>query len=173
MKPVRLGIWLLLCLVMFDHRAAAHPLKLSLSEIEYTSETQHMTVSLRLFLTDVNEALVFDPDSTELAFCQPNESPDAERLLLDYLNEFFYIEANGKRLTLAIKSKQLKGDGINTALGLEFDFPLPAPLTTLSIKNAVFTDLFFDQSNIIYIHYDSATESLMLGKEAPTYTLVF
>ena len=72
-----------------------------------------LTISLRLFLMDVNEALVFDPDSTELAFCQPDESPDAERMLLDYLNAFFYIKVNGEPVALTIKNKRLSGEGDN------------------------------------------------------------
>ena len=88
--------------------ALSHPLKLSLSEIEYSEEEELLTVNLRLFLTDVNEALVFDPESTELRFCQPDEPPTADLLLLDYLNNYFYIEANGEQAPLEIKTKKLK-----------------------------------------------------------------
>ena len=63
--------------------AKAHPLKLSLCEIEYSSKKQLLTINLKLFLTDVNEAIVFDPNSKKLAFCQPNESKEANKLNLD------------------------------------------------------------------------------------------
>ena len=138
--------------------SSTHPLRLSLSEIEYSKKEQLLTVDLRLFLTDVNEALVFDPDSTELRFCQPDESPIAKLLLLDYLK---------------IKDKKLKGEGINTALGLTFEYPQIGTLKSLKIKNAVFTDLFYDQNNIIYIHINGTSTSLMLNKKTPTHTLVF
>lgn len=151
----------------------AHPLRLSLSEVEYTTDRQLLTVSLRLFLMDVNEALVFDPESTELAFCQPNESPAAERMLLEYLEQFFSINVNGKKLDLRIKSKKLSGEGINTALGVLFEYAQPAPLKSLEIKNAVFTDLFFDQSNIVYVHVDGDTRSLMLNAKTPVHRLTF
>ena len=153
--------------------ALSHPLKLSLSEIEYSEEEELLTVNLRLFLTDVNEALVFDPDSTELRFCQPDEPPTADLLLLDYLNNYFYIEANGEQAPLEIKTKKLKGEGINTALGVTFEHPQKAPLKSLKIKNAVFTDLFYDQTNIIYVHVNGDSTSLMLNKKTPTHTLVF
>jgi hypothetical protein len=154
-------------------RADAHPLRLSLSEIEYESAAQVLTVSLRLFLMDVNEALVFDPDSDELAFCQANEAPQAERMLLEYLDEFFYIKANGRRLALQLKSKRLSGEGDNVALGVQFEFRQEAPLTSLEIRNAVFTDLFFDQSNIVYVHVDGESRSLMLNKKTPVHELTF
>lgn len=153
--------------------AASHPLRLSLSEIEYSSEQELLTISLRLFLMDVNEALVFDPDSTELAFCQPNEPEHAERLLLEYLNQFFYVKANGQIVDLEIKDKALHGEGDNTALGVLFEIRQSAPLTTLEIRNAVFTDLFFDQSNIVYVHVDDESRSLMLNKKTPVHELTF
>ena len=153
--------------------SSTHPLRLSLSEIEYSKKEQLLTVDLRLFLTDVNEALVFDPDSTELRFCQPDESPIANLLLLDYLNTYFSVEANGLQAPLKIKDKKLKGEGINTALGLTFEYPQIGTLKSLKIKNAVFTDLFYDQNNIIYIHINGTSTSLMLNKKTPTHTLVF
>ncbi len=132
-----------------------------------------MTINLKLFLTDVNEAIVFDPYSTELAFCQPNESPKAETLLLDYLNNFFFVKANGRQLELRIKSKKLNGEGENTALWLYLEYPQDSPLTSLEIKNAVFTDLFFDQTNIVYVHIDGESKSMMLNKKTPTHLLNF
>ena len=153
--------------------AESHPLRLSLTEIEYESDQQLVTISLRLFLMDVNEALVFDPNSTELAFCQPNESPDADRLLLVYLNQFFHVKANGKKIDLQIKNKRLNGEGDNTALGVLIEYRQERPLTSLEVKNAVFTDLFFDQSNIVYVHVDGESRSLMLNKKTPVHELTF
>ena len=77
----------LLLLIIFLYttiQANAHPLKLSLCGIEYSSEKKLISVNLKLFLTDVNEAIVFDPYSKDLAFCQTNESKHANRLLLNY-----------------------------------------------------------------------------------------
>lgn len=153
--------------------AASHPLRLSLSELEYVSDEQRLTISLRLFLTDVNEALLFDPNSDELAFCQENESPDADSLLVAYLERFFYVKVNGEKLDLRISDKELSGEGDNTALAVlmeYWDVPKPA---SLEIKNAVFTDLFFDQNNVIYVHVDDVSKSLMLSKKTPVHTLKF
>ena len=151
----------------------AHPLKLSLCEIEYSSKNQLLTITLKLFLTDINEALVFNPYSQELALCQPDEPAKTNRLLLDYLNQFFYVKVNGKPVTLQIKKKNLKGEGDNTALWLRFEYLQPSPLKALEIKNAVFTDLFFDQNNIVYIYVDQQSKSLMLDKKKSVHQLKF
>lgn len=153
--------------------STVHPLRLSLCEIEYTSDKELLSIHLKLFLTDVNEAIVFDPYSKELAFCQPNESPKANKLLLDYLDQFFYVKVNQKKVDLQIKSKRLGGEGENTALWVYFEYRQAQPVKSLEIKNAVFTDLFFDQNNIVYVHVDGRSKSLMLNKKTAVHELKF
>lgn len=141
--------------------------------MDYLPEKQLLTVNLKLFLTDVNEAIVFDPHSKELAFCQPNEPTKANRLLMDYVNRFFYVKANDKKVSLKVKSKKLSGEGENTALWVYFELEQPTPLRSLEIKNAVFTDLFFDQNNIVYVHAKGESKSLMFTKKTPVHQLKF
>ena len=154
-------------------KSAVHPLRLSLCEIEYSSVEQLLTINLKLFLMDVNEALVFDPNSKELAFCHPNESANAEQLLLNYLNIFFYVKVNGKKVALKIKSKRLSGEGDNVALWLLFEQRKDQNIKSLEIKNAIFTDLFFDQNNVIYVYVNGDSRSLMLNKKTTTHILTF
>ncbi len=161
----------LLCLLA--EGSLAHPLRLSVSQIEYSSDTTQMTVSLRLFLTDVNEALVFDPDNDELRLGRKDETPNAEALLVAYLNEFFYIRINEEEVPIVVKSKDIGGTGQDTVLELLMEHSVTPPLRSLEIKNAVFTDLFFDQTNVVYIHRDDTSRSLMLNKKTPTASLVF
>ena len=151
----------------------AHPLRLSLCEIEYSSEKQLLSINLKLFLTDVNEAIVFDPYSKELAFCQPNESENANQMLMNYVNKYFYVKANKKAINLKIKQKRLSGEDENTALWVTFEIAHAAPLNSLEIKNAVFTDLFFDQNNVVYVHVDGKSKSMMLNKKTAVHQLKF
>ena len=132
-----------------------------------------MTVSLRLFLTDVNEALVFDPENDELRLGREDETPNAEALLIAYLNEFFYLKINEEEIPIVVQNKNIGGTGQDTVLELLIKRSVTPPLRSLEIKNAVFTDLFFDQINVVYIHQDDTTRSLMLNKKTPTATVVF
>ena len=152
---------------------SSHPLRLSLCEIEYSSDKELLTINLKLFLTDVNEAIVFDPYSEELAFCQADEPPRANQLLMEYLNQFFYVKTNGQLVDLQVNHKKLSGEGDNTALWVYFEHQQPKPLSSLEIKNAVFTDLFFDQNNIVYAHVNGKSHSLMLNKKTSTHQLTF
>lgn len=150
-----------------------HPLRLSLCEIEYRENKQLITVNLKLFLTDVNEAILFDPYSDKLAFCQPDEAPEANELLMNYINRFFYVKTNDKKIPFKVKSKRLSGEGDNTALWVYFEVKQATKLNTLEVKNAVFTDLFFDQNNIVYVHVNGKSHSMMLNKKTTTHLLDF
>ena len=163
--------FIVLCLLA--ERGWAHPLRLSVSQIEYASDTAEITVSLRLFLTDVNEALVFDPENDQLRLGREDETPNAEALLIAYLNEFFYLKINEDEVPIVVDSKNIGGTGQDTVLELLIKYSVTPPLRSLEIKNAVFTDLFFDQTNVVYIHQDDRSRSLMLNKKTPTSTLVF
>ena len=72
-----------------------------------------------------------------------------------------------------VDSKNIGGTGQDTVLELLIKHSVTTPLRSLEIKNAVFTDLFFDQTNVVYIHRDDTSRSLMLNKKTPTSTLVF
>ena len=43
----------------------------------------------------------------------------------------------------------------------------------MEIKNSVFTDLFFDQNNIVYIHIDGNSKSIMLNKKTDIHQIKF
>ena len=159
--------------LLFCYNLDEHPLRLSLCEIEYFSETRIISINLKLFLTDVNEAILFDPNNNELEFCQPNESINANQMLLDYINRYFYVKVNEESIPLEIKNKRLSGKDENTALWINLEHSQFGELNSIEIKNAIFTDLFFDQNNIVYIHINNQSNSIMLNKKTSVYHLKF
>ena len=159
--------------LLFCYNLDEHPLRLSLCEIEYFTETRIISINLKLFLTDVNEAILFDPNNNELAFCQPNESINANQMLLDYVNRYFYVKVNEESIPLEIKNKRLSGEDENTALWIYLEYRQLGEIKSIEIKNAIFTDLFFDQNNIVYIHINNQSNSIMLNKKTSVYHLKF
>jgi hypothetical protein len=80
---------------------------------------------------------------------------------------------NGKKVALKIKGKRLSGEGDNVALWLLFEYRKDQNIKSLEIKNAIFTDLFFDQNNVIYVYVNGNSRSLMLNKKTTTHQLTF
>ena len=93
--------------------------------------------------------------------------------ILDYINRYFYVKVNEKSIPLEIKNKRLSGEDENTALWIYLEHSQLGELSSIEIKNAIFTDLFFDQNNIVYIHHNNQSNSVMLNKKTSVYQLKF
>ena len=76
-------------------------------------------------------------------------------------------------MILKSRKKKLSGEGENTALWVYLENPVKGKFSSMEGKNAVFTDLFYDQNNIVYIHVNDESKSIMLNKETSTYELNF
>ena len=83
------------------------------------------------------------------------------------------MKANDEKVALQIQRKRLSGEGENTALWVYFESTNLDVLHSLEVKNTVFTDLFFDQNNIVYIHADTESKSAMLNKKTEVYITKF
>ena len=94
-------------------------------------------------------------------------------VLLDYINRYFYVKVNEESIPLEIKNKRLSGEDENTALWIYLEHSQLGELNSIEIKNAIFTDLFFDQNNIVYIHINNQSNSVMLNKKTSVYHLKF
>ena len=144
--------FILLCLLA--ERGWAHPLRLSISQIEYASDTAEITVSLRLFLTDVNEALVFDPENDQLRLGREDETPNAEALLIAYLNEFFYLKINEDEVPIVVDSKNIGGTGQDTVLELLISTQSPLPCARLRLKMP-YLPIFFLTKPMLFISIET------------------
>ena len=72
-----------------------------------------------------------------------------------------------------LKKKKLSGEGENMALWVYLEKSVEEKFNSMEVKNAVFTDLFYDQNNIVYNHINKESKSIMLNKETSTYKLNF
>ena len=92
---------------------------------------------------------------------------------------FFYFNVRKQILVVfllfqtPLKKKKLSGEGDNMALWIYLEKSVEEKFNSIEVKNAVSTDLFYDQNNIVYIHIDEKSKSLMLNKETSTYKLNF
>ena len=91
--------------LLFYYNLDEHPLRLSLCENKYFSNT-HYFDNLKLFLTDVNEAILFDPNNNDSHFASLTNQL-MQTVLLDYINRYFYVKVNEESIPLEIKNKRL------------------------------------------------------------------
>jgi len=122
--------------------AVAHPLHLSITNIAY--ENGKLKISMKTFKDDW-EVAYFHYHSTPIDFSDPvnRELPWLE----DYLNKQFRISSSeaGPGFQIEIDSINIEDD----AMTIEMHSLIPSKPNSLYIYNALLTDIYPDQTNLV------------------------
>ena len=148
---------LLLGTLLAAQPASAHDYHASITDIEYNPRTQSLEVAVKVFMDDLEDALSRQAKSK---ITYSSSSVAVKEQLSDYLktNLAFELE-KGKPL----KAKILGSEEDADVVWIYVEVPVQQPaLTHLYVKNAILTDLFSDQMNIVNVNYKGETESVIL-----------
>jgi len=137
-----------------------HKFYVSLTEIRYNELTERFEVSMRIFPDDLDLALlnrtgIHSQLATEL------QHDLADSLLMVYLLEDFALRVNGEELELNYLGMEPESDAIWCYL----ESPKTAAPDSITIINAVLTEYFPDQVNIIQVYYGKWNKGLLLNRE--------
>lgn len=134
-----------------------HPFYFSVAEMKYDAEDGNLEVAVKMFTDDLEQAL-------ETRYQQPlhlglsNQHPDAEVYLALYLKEQLNLRSQNRDLDQRYLGQEQEEDV--TWCYVEID--LPKPPRTLWIRNALLTDQFEAQRNLVHVRIGDETESLLL-----------
>jgi len=161
-----LPAWLLLSL-FFTASWLMHEFYVSLTEIRYNSKTERFELSIRLFPDDLDRALLARSGiHTQLA--TELEHKQADSLLLGYILEDFTLEVNGKRVELEYLGKEPESDAIWCYL----ESAKVIKPESITVRNAILTEYFPDQVNIIQVYKGKWNKGLLLDRNQVSGTLL-
>jgi hypothetical protein len=124
-----------------------HDFHTSIAEVNYNEKSQSLEVSLRVFTDDFELALGKANLIKELHL---DNSKKYHELIKKYLEaNFYFMDTKNQKLNSSFIGKELEGD----VTWLYFEFPLKKPLKGFQLKNAVLTEIYEDQSNLVNIFY--------------------
>ena len=148
--------------------ALAHDFHTSITDIKYNPRTQALEVSLKVFTDDLEEALT---KFTKSKITYNSKSEAQQQQLYAYLQSKLSFElAKGKPL----KYKLLGSEPETDAVWMYIEVPVKSnSLGQLHIKNAILTELFSDQMNIVNLNYKGNTESILLQRGEAQKTFSF
>ena len=158
-------ILLLLPLLAFS---AAHKFYVSATDIKYNEEQQALQIISHVFTDDL-ENLLRTRYSKELFLTKEKEHPSADQYVERYFQDKLRISVNGEQRKLNYLGKEYDKDQLLVYIEIEN----VEPIKTIGVENAVLTDLFPDQKNVIKVNYGGKIKSLLLMKEAVQGTLKF
>lgn len=165
MKKTLLIFLALLPLIAFT---AAHKFYVSATNIQYKEEQQSLQIISHVFTDDL-EDLLQTRYSKDLYLVKGEEHPEADRYIQRYFQDKLHISVNGKKRKLNYIGKEYEKDQLLVYIEVED----VEPLKNISVENAVLTDLFPEQKNVIKIEYGGKIKSLLLMREDPEGTINF
>lgn len=142
-----------------------HPLKLSVSDVEYKGKI--LTVNMKLFYDDLEVELTNYYKKEVKIY---NEELTGERLKLieNYLSKHFQLKINGTLVSLTLKKASMQGDQVT----IEFEKPytLPSKIDRVLVENSILFNSIPEQRNIVNIklYADKSAESLLFENENET-----
>ncbi|MEP6646775.1 MAG: DUF6702 family protein [Saprospiraceae bacterium] len=133
-----------------------HPIHASICELRYNEGESSFQVSVKIFIDDL-EVAIKQEGYPPLNLGSDKENEDAKTHLAAYLDRYFQIVLDGKKLEARFSGKELSDDYLAVWCYLEF----PAAVSRgqkCTITNRVLLDLYSDQRNIMDIKM-STTQS--------------
>jgi hypothetical protein len=135
-----------------------HKFYLSLTEIRYNPERERVEVSMRIFPDDLDRALT-ERTGIHTMLATELELPGADSLLGEYLLECFRMAVNGEPVELTYLGKEPEGDAIWCYLESE---QIARPVT-IKVDQALLTELFEEQVNIVQVYQGKWNRGLLLN----------
>ena len=141
-----------------------HPFHISLTEIKWNSETEHLEISQKIFWDDLEVGLgEFHDESID--FLNPANTEKLNRQIETYLQATNIIWIGDKAVALTFIGYEVEEDAAWFYLESE---KVNEP-TSVKIKNSILVDIFPDQKNVIQFYFDkSSPKSIILGKGSET-----
>lgn len=143
----------------------SHKFYVSVTDIEYITDTQSLQIISRVFADDFEDVL-------EKRYQQPmvllptNETENVNQLISRYINQKLVVSINNQPVVLNFLGKKYEDDRIYLFLEVE---KLP-PFNEISIENLVLTDLFEEQKNLVHFKNNDKIKSAVLTKGNSTHT---
>ncbi|RMG72819.1 MAG: hypothetical protein D6722_04730 [Bacteroidetes bacterium] len=158
----RLFSWLILLFPLLIQASPAvlpsHPIYVSVCEIDYNPETQHLEVALRMFIDDIEAAMEAEGLSN-LRIGSPAEAPEAPQYLERYLRQHLRFAAGGAALPMDFLGTSVNQDVIWCYFEVKGLPPAPG---TIKLTNTILLDWLEEQKNIVYFRSQGAQTNLLL-----------
>lgn len=139
-----------------------------MTEIEYNEEVQSLQIISRVFTDDL-EALLQERYQPSIKLLSSGDEGEVRENLKKYLGQKFRVQVNGESYEVHYLGKEYQDD--MTLLYLEV--PNVSSIQSVKIKNAVLTDLFPEQRNLVHVEFRGTTKSLILTGERDEEELIF
>ncbi|MDN3596522.1 DUF6702 family protein [Zunongwangia endophytica] len=148
--------------------AISHKFYLSVTEIEYKEEQKDLQIISKVFIDDFQNVLE-KRYGESISLSVEAEEGHVKELIQKYLKSKLQISVNGKSIPLHYLGKKYDKD----QLILFIEGENVEAFNSIKITNAILTDLYDEQKNVVNVKVKDDIKSLMLMRDADTDVLKF
>lgn len=156
---MKFKIILLLLFIGFSSFKTNHKFYVSVTEIVYNEKSESLQIISRVFIDDLEDLLQTRYDKN-IKLGKGNETAMVPDLLKKYLNEKIQVQLDGRLVEVNFLGKEYEDD----MLLLYLEIPKVKSFKKITVKNALLTDMFNEQKNLVHVTYKGSTKSLILNK---------
>ncbi len=163
-------IFLLLFLVLFIETgfAGAHPIYLSLCQIDYNAENHSLEISVKIFADDLLNALR-ERKQTDLHLGEQQENQKTNEYIFNYLKDNLDIKIDNKPVTVSYVGKEME----DSAVWCFLEVTDIASFSKIQVTDQILTEIYDSQSNVVQVNNKGKILNLLLKKDNPSGELSF
>ena len=164
-----MGRYLILTAIIISLSFIAHPLHISVVDIEHDSNRNALEITHRIFLDDIENAVRIKSGIKNLDITQPGNAKNTDDYMKEYLKEHFIVSVDGKVKPYSYLGHEIESDVIFCYM----EIPKIKKVGKLKVFYNLLFETFDDQTNLIHFKYNDKTRSIKLsGKDVEDEIIV-
>jgi len=140
----------------------------SVTEIEFDEKDKALEIMMRIFIDDTESVMRERLKQPDFDILNPG-AISVDKALGEYVLTQFGVVLDNKLQTVKYLGHEKDGD----VFILYLEVSPVKKWNSIMIRNAVFTDVYDDQSNLVHVTVRGKVQSLRLMKDKPTDKLTF
>jgi hypothetical protein len=140
----------------------AHPLYISVTEMEYNALEKTLEISCKVFTDDFEKGLA-KANAAKVDIYNPKDKALLEKQIADYVRKHLLIKADGKPLTLEYVGYELEEQSTWSYYQVS---KLAAAPKKLEVQSSIFYELYDKQINIVHMSSGGNRKSTKLDYPA-------
>ena len=162
--------WILFFITLFPLTSLQpldHKFYLSVTQMEFDADNNRITAISRVFVDDLEETLRQRYD-VQLALGTDREDEMASFYIARYVEQKLIVEMNNEPLKFSFEGFTYQNDQI--VLLSEFSV-IPSDEYEIKVTNALITDAYSEQQNLVHFRMNQKKQSEVLTKERPSFVV--
>lgn len=164
------AVWVVLLLAVGSGMLPAHPIYVSMCQIDYDVGAKTVRITLTVFSDDLEIAL-YQQHQRRMLLATEQEAPDARALIYEYIHDQTDFSLNG--LPLELDSLSHRIDIHEARTKCVFEISAIPDFKEVSVSSRIFLELYDSQQNLVRVSANGKKKNLLLDKDKTSGTIFF